>query len=251
MVDTYLHSTKAGADKVYSLHVRQTDHQRWAVIGYYGARNTDLQTRGASRVYYTRNEAISDLDAFSLKKQREGGYVVVSQVVVFPKGLDPLVSLQIVPDFEVVARLSTKQGGPARAPRAKSRPSATTPPSTPTYTPPQPPPKRNPTPSSSSNLPAIPAWILACFAEIPAPSRPKAADILALLFPEQSKLIALGAVSPEARTVDWMRAMFLRTPLDSRKQLYRQFQKIVHQDCSGNEELSKRWNETYERCSPK
>lgn len=492
MFDQYLHCQKLTppiSDEVYSLHVRATDKGRFVVMGWYGARNSTLQTRGAFRIFDTRKEAIDDALTFLGKKVRTG-YIDCAQSVVWPNGRAGLITQLVpAPDDYVAglagvptipqpcsacgARYGATQNGmcgpcainslaqkrqqpyspPFGAPLCVAcnlRPQTSglggllcsacashTPPPTsqppckvcgsitasvdyngfcipcvnffraqpapPPYTqppmciwcgknpiaqgnyrycmacatrtgarPPQPPPSSNPActmcgvrgprnfpvcrmcagmapePQKRPNLPAIPAWISACFAEIPEPLRPKAAQILGTALPEFASAIAQASTAPkqlvrkkaqgkdtyiveglrpgssyhipgvgmvingkinvsaanllrsqgidvvpfdwdkprctcgnrgtrrdrcafwcdllkkphnlepdvpepmvatEILAVDWMRALFLKTPLANRKSLYRQFAKIVHVDSSGNMDLYRRWIETYKRYS--
>jgi hypothetical protein len=264
-MDYYLHCQGGSNDKVYSLHLRPTDGQRWVVMGWYGPRGGTLRTRGAFKVFTTLSEARIEFDARYKQKLQHAYHDAVASAVVWPTGAHWLIGLQIVPDAEIEAVVngatpsSTAPAGftataPPRPRRARpaQTPPPPQPPQPPTYTPPhQPPPVYTapPSPRPRTSVPAIPAWILACFSEIPKPLHPQAADILSTAFPHQRPLILAGAKAPEPRPVAWMRAVFALLPTDKRKSLYYQFSKVLHIDYSHDNDLYRRWIDAYKTYS--
>jgi hypothetical protein len=257
MKDIYLHCTqgpKGTSDKVYSIHLRQTDANRFVLMGWHGGRGTNLKTRGAFKLFTDIGAARSAMDA--LYNQKRGhGYNLSDEATVWPNGIHWLIDWQIVPDAEV-QRIANNEPAAANPPYAKPtsanrkpRSTYTPPPQPPPHTPQPPPPPRAapPPPNPAPNAPMIPPWILACFHSLPAPQRPQAVDILSKFFPNEAPLIAAGSKRPEATGVDWMRAVFLRTLPDQRSKLFRLMTLVVHEDYSHDHQLNRNWNTTYSR----
>ena len=249
-MDEYLHNQTGTSDKVYSLHLRPTDAGRWAVLGWNAGRGHVMQPQ--FKIYDTVDEAKNDFWARFHSKKRKG-YEKSTLSVVWPNSIDALVKQQGFPtvsDAEVVSRSNGKLSPPNKSATstagAKKAKTQSLGPKAPFRV------FKAQGPLWESALPrnpnlAIPAWILACFYEVPLLNRDRAVEILGDAFPNEKPLILLGSTVPESRPVDWMRAIFSRLPIDARKRMYRKLSFIVHSDQGGTTDLQLRWIDAYAR----
>jgi predicted DNA-binding WGR domain protein len=234
-VDIYLHKQQGTSDKVYSLHVRQTTVGLWVGLGFWGRRGAKLRTRGSCGIFTSQYAAESYVDQKAQEKRSEG-YFDVPQSVVWPGLISPLIAASVVDHATAYGVVNG-----AAAPPLIHRPATPPPPRTTA---------KASTRGAKANAPAIPAWILACMDELPAPLRPRAVDILADAFPAERPLILAGSKKPQAQPVDWMRAIFARLPHDDRRAIYRRFSMVLHPDQGGDDAVMARWNATYRRFAP-
>ena len=252
-MDTYLHCHTGTSDKVYSLHVRVTRANHFAVMGFYGKRGGTLSTRGSFYIFNTSQEAHSKYKDIE-KEKRNKGYTSATCQLVWPRGRNAIIKsfvgdaliMQIINKVAVVnfgpTPTTTKKANPIpKNNKASSRQAKPTPKTS------QPNRSSKTSTTSTSNQLAIPPWILTCFNEISDNNRNKAAEILGDIFPLEKKLILVAARFPENKSVDWMRAVFCRLPIDQRKNIYRKISKVLHPDTGGTHDGMARWTETYKR----
>lgn len=256
-MNTYLHYHIGTSDKVYSLHVRMTDANHFAVMGFYGKRGGTLSTRGSFYIFNTSQEAFNkcrDIEKEKLNK----GYKSTTCQIVWPAGrnaiiqpfVDDLLIMNIINkvaivNFGVTSTTAKKANKIPKNNKTNSRQAKPT--SKPTSQPKPSQPNRSSKTSTTSNQLAIPPWILTCFTEIPVNNRDKAAEILGDIFPLERKLILIAARFPENKLIDWMRAVFSRLPIDQRKNIYRKISKVLHPDAGGTHDGMARWNAAYKR----
>jgi len=242
-MDLFLHCQQGSSDKVYSISLRETDGGRWAVLGWNGKWGGTMIPQ--FKAYRTRREAEADFESRRRNKEQKG-YRIVSIGTVWPNG-NVLISASVVDDSFVQKVIDNNVPGNAQInwPSGSDSPNFGNPRTTTTKSGARR--QAKPTSTGSSNLPAIPAWILTCFAQIPAPVHDRATIILSDAFPAEATLIGEGPQHAEDRGVDWMRAIFARLALDARKNIYRRFSIVLHPDQGGSDDMMARWNETYKR----
>jgi hypothetical protein len=250
-VNAYLHCQNGHRnDAVYSLHLRPTDAQQWVVMGWFGARNSTLQTRkGAFKGFPTISAARAEFDA-RLNSKIGKGYQSVAPAVVWPLGEHWLITAPAALPHQTIAQVAAGSAPPTTTPFAQTARRTKRTYTAPTAPPPQPQPPPQPKPRhATTGTNPVPPWILSCFHELPKQSRAKAVEILTACFSQDEHHFQMAAQRPEPRPVDWMRAAFSRLPVPQRKQLYRQFNKVLHSDYSHDSELTRRWIEAYTRFS--
>jgi len=236
-MDLYLHCLQGTSDKAYSISLRPTDAGGWAVLGWNGKWGATMIPQ--FKFYRTESEARKDF-ADREKDKRRKGYLTVTKRAVWPNG-NVLIDEHVIPEAYARNIMAAKinwapgaaqpnAGGVMPKGKTTAKPKAAAAP------------KARP-----SNLPAIPAWILSCFSEIPPPTHDRAVLILSEAFPADAQMIELGANHPEDRPVDWMRAIFARLQQDARKNVYRRFSIVLHPDQGGSDATMARWNDTYKR----
>lgn len=238
-MDLYLHCQDPAnnSDKVYSISLRPTDAGGWAVLGWNGKWGATMTPQ--FKFYRTEAEARKDFSDRQKDKLKKG-YLVKTKRTVWPNG-NTLIDEAIIPEAYArnIMAIGIKWPPGSATPNAGGpMPKGKTAPKPKTAAAPKPRP---------SNLPAIPAWILSCFSEIPQPTHDRAILILSQAFPGDAQMIELGSNHPEARPVDWMRAIFARLPQDARKNIYRRFSIVLHPDQGGSEDCMMKWNESYKR----